>query len=235
MGFSLPEAPTILETDASATVKDDIATVLGKLPQGFTWEIKGGQDTWTLNDSGTITYTVVITNNGACGEGSIDIENTATLTENDSKEQCTDTAKVTIVLPACAVVSSCTYTQGYWKTHSTYGPAKPYNETWAKIGEDTPFFKSGKSYYQVLWTNPSGGNAYYILAHQYIAAKLNILNGASSTPEVDAALMWAENFFNTYKPTDKLSSNIRSQALSYANLLDQYNNGSIGPGHCSAE
>jgi len=72
----------------------------------------------------------------------------------------------------------CTLTPGYWKTHSAYGPA-PYDPTWALIGEDTPFFLSGISYYEALWTEPKGGNAYYILAPAYIAARLNVLNGAS--------------------------------------------------------
>ncbi|MEN3202878.1 MAG: hypothetical protein ABDK87_04025, partial [Atribacterota bacterium] len=100
---------------------------------------------------------------------------------------------------------------------------------------DTLFFLSGQTYYQVLKTSPSGGNAYYILAHQYIAAKLNILNGASSTEEVDAALTWAEKFFSAYTPTSKLSKSVRNEALYYAGILDRYNNGYIGPGHCSTE
>ena len=71
----------------------------------------------------------------------------------------------------------CTLTPGYWKTHSKYGPA-PYDATWAEIGEDTPFFASGKTWYDALWTEPKGGEAYYILAHAYIAAALNFKNGA---------------------------------------------------------
>jgi hypothetical protein len=127
----------------------------------------------------------------------------------------------------------CTLTFGYWKTHSKYGPA-PYDDLWAFIGEDTPFFLSGKSWYQVLWNSPKGGNAYYILAHQYIAATLNTLNKTSSTQQVNEALAWAkESFFNNYTPSLNLTSNVRNQALFYADLLDQYNNGLIGPGHCS--
>lgn len=126
----------------------------------------------------------------------------------------------------------CTLTPGYWKTHSSYGPA-PYDDTWAKIGEDTTFFSSGQSYYQVLWTPSAGGNAYYILARAYIAAQLNVLNGASAPTEVTAALGNAETFFMTYTPTSTLSRSVRSQALSYASWLDSYNNGNIGPGHCS--
>ena len=108
------------------------------------------------------------------------------------------------------------------------------DDSWALIGEDTPFFLSGQSWYQVLWTSPKGGDAYYILAHHYIAATLNILNGTLSSDQVNEALDWAdENFFNTYTPSSKLDTKVRKQALYYADLLDQYNNGYIGPRHCS--
>jgi hypothetical protein len=143
-----------------------------------------------------------------------------------------DAPKQVVFIPShCG--GGCTLTPGYWKTHSKYGPA-PYDDLWAFIGEDTPFFLTGQSWYQVLWTSPKGGNAYYILAHHYIAATLNILHGASSTEQVNEALAWAgENFFNTYTPSSKLSTKVRQQALGYADLLDQYNNGYVGPGHCS--
>jgi hypothetical protein len=68
----------------------------------------------------------------------------------------------------------CTLTQGYWKTHSKYGPA-PYDARWALVGEDTAFFSSGKTWYEAINTSSAGGNAYYILARQYIAAKLNLV------------------------------------------------------------
>lgn len=132
--------------------------------------------------------------------------------------------------------SGCTLTQGYWKTHSKYGPA-PYDPTWGLQGEDTPFFLSGKTWYEVMWTPPSGGNAYYSLAHQYIAAQLNFLNGASSTPEVTDAINAATTLFNTYTPAQwsSLPKSVKNQFKSLANILDQYNNGIIGPGHCDDE
>jgi hypothetical protein len=124
----------------------------------------------------------------------------------------------------------CTLTPGYWKTHSGYGPA-PYDDTWAMIGEDTAFFQSGQSWYQVLWTSPSGGNAYYILAHAYIAAYLNGLNGAD-TSAVAGELSLAQSLLGAYGPNDRLSRSVRQQFLDTAGVLDQYNNGYIGPGHC---
>ena len=126
----------------------------------------------------------------------------------------------------------CTLTPGYWKTHSKYGPA-PYDDTWAKKGEDTTFFKSGKTWYQVLWTPPRGGNAYYILSFQYIAAKLNVLAGAATPLAVQSALTFAESFFNTYGPSNTLTRSLKNVVIYNAGVLDAYNNGYIGPGHCS--
>ena len=133
----------------------------------------------------------------------------------------------------------CTLTQGYWKTHSGNrlkgGP--PYDETWDQIGAsraNTPFYGSGMTYYDVL-REPPKGNAYYILARQFIAAKLNTLKGASTTPEVEAAIASANTFFMTYGPGAIVSKAVRNQALIDASILDGYNNGYVGPGHCSEE
>ena len=98
-------------------------------------------------------------------------------------------------------VAGCTLTPGYWKTHSQLGPA-PYDSTWLKVGslqEQTPFFLSGKTWYQVFWTAPAG-NPYYILAHAYMAAKINVLDGTSAPAEVLAAMTAAENLLGTYTP-----------------------------------
>lgn len=123
----------------------------------------------------------------------------------------------------------CTLTPGYWKTHSRYGPA-PYDATWALIGEDTTFFLSGQSFYTVMWTDST--LKYYILARAYIAAILNGLAGASDTSDVQAAIAFAETFFNTYTPSSTLSPAVRAQVIGMASILDDYNNGLTGPGHC---
>jgi len=128
----------------------------------------------------------------------------------------------------------CTRTFGYWKTHSKYGPA-PYDPTWALVGEDTIFFKSEQTYFEVLQTPPKTGNAYYILAFQYIAAELNFLAGAApqavENEFADAALL-----FGTYDPEEIGAlggdDSLRQQFISLATILDDYNNGIIGPGHC---
>jgi hypothetical protein len=134
------------------------------------------------------------------------------------------------------VYTGCTRSKGYWKTHSIYGPA-PYDSTWALVGEDSTFFLSNQSYYEVMWTPPSGGNAYYKVAHQYIATAINILNGADPG-EVQEVFDDATDLFNTYTPEDigalKGNNPIRQEFNSLKSMLAQYNGGEIGPGSCES-
>lgn len=132
----------------------------------------------------------------------------------------------------CAL--GCTLTQGYWKTHSELGPA-PYDDNWANLpnGASTVFYLSGQSWYEVFQTPPAG-NAYYNLAHQFMAAKLNVLNGASVPAEVQDALTAAETLFDAYTPAQAaaLKGKAANEFRALATILDNYNNGYIGPGHC---
>lgn len=132
--------------------------------------------------------------------------------------------------------AGCTLTQGYWKTHSEHGPAR-YDDTWALLtnGANTPFFLSGKTWYEVFHTAPAG-NAYYNLAHQYMAAKLNELSGASVPSGVATAMSSAVTLFSAYTPAQVAAlskqSTVRRQFIALAETLDGYNNGVVGPGHC---
>ncbi len=122
----------------------------------------------------------------------------------------------------------CTYTQGYWKTHSIHGPAGPPDDGWDNVGgPDTDFYLSGFTWLE-LFNEPVKGRKYVQLAHQYMAAKLNVLNGASSTPAVDAAITAAETFFATASITDTPPAGL-------AGTLGSFNEGLIGPGHCDDE
>jgi len=128
-----------------------------------------------------------------------------------------------------APAPGCSHTLGFWKNHP---------ELWDQAGEKTvltttAFFNSGKNYLTILGTPSAGGNAYIILAKQYIAAVLNTNGGASGNASVDAAIAGAAAYFagapagipNPVDPT-------RSQLIGWGTTLDQFNNGTIGPGHC---
>lgn len=167
--------------------------------------------------------------------GNYSYTNTASFTTNDRGNTGNASCTVTIEVPC---QQGCTLTPGYWKTHSEFGPA-PYDDNWANLpnGASTPFFLSGKSYYGALWTAPAG-NAYYILAHAYIAAQLNFLNGADPSA-AQAAFDAATNLFQTYTPNQiaalRGNNPVRRQFVDLASTLDDYNNGRIGPGHCDEE
>ena len=134
----------------------------------------------------------------------------------------------------------CTYTQGYWKTHADTD-SKKYDDTWDELeyGE-APFFLSGQSYLEVLNTPPKKGNGYYILAHQYIAAKLNTekeKDKAQLSPdEVAEAFAEATGLFDTYTPEDVPGDKaLNSRFVALSEILDAFNNGEYypeGPGHC---
>lgn len=182
-----------------------------------------------LGESATFHYTRDVVAE-TCGTFTVD--NTVDVRNASVLASASETVHVTV-----PCVQGCTLTQGYWKTHSEQGPA-PYDNTWAQLanGASTPFFLSGKTWYQVFWTPPAGGNVYYQLAHQYMAAVLNKLNGASSTASVDSAISSATTFFNTYTPAQAgafaKNSAGRSSAQALASTLGSYNEGTIGPGHC---
>ncbi|VGO17551.1 hypothetical protein PDESU_06148 [Pontiella desulfatans] len=117
----------------------------------------------------------------------------------------------------------CTYTIGYWKTH-------PYD--WPT--EELSLFTKHEAIL-TLWSPPKGGNAYLILAHQYIGAELNIVNGTAVPDEVLKAGFKAYYLIQKYqnKGTIPKKSPDRALAIDLAGILDDYNNGDIGPGHCA--
>ncbi len=213
---------SVAKVDECVDVTDSLQGALGTVcedaaPSGFTYS----------------RYVGPFTSPGECGEQQV--VNTASFIAGDTAATGEDAWTVNVTVEC---ESGCTLTPGYWKTHSQAGPA-PYDDTWAQVGpaqEATPFFLSGQTYYQVLWTAPTG-NAYYILAHAYIAATLNTLNGASTPPEVVSAWNEATALFSTYTPAQigeqKGGQQPRKRFLELAGLLDMYNNGLIGPGHCS--
>jgi hypothetical protein len=132
----------------------------------------------------------------------------------------------------------CVLTQGYWKNHAD--PEKQYDEAWDSVGgPEALFFDTGSTWLEVLNTPPAGGNAYYILAHQYIAAILNGFNGAD-TSYVFEELAQAEALLDYYDdygitiPEDgmEFSDNDRALAIEIAYILDEFNNGYGGVPSC---
>jgi hypothetical protein len=166
---------------------------------------------------------------------------------NDTGVTGEDCWTVTITVPCLG----CTLTPGYWKAHSIYGPAAHPDDTWyllpGGLGPDTLFFdarvdEEPQSWLDVFWTSPKGGDAFYILAHQYEAAVLNILNEASAPANVVTAISDAEALLDQYDGNPdvinlkgKNADPVRAEFLELAGILGDYNEGIIGPGHCDED
>ena len=223
--YSFGDPTTVV--DASVTLDD----VRGACPAGFSCVLSTGTvpNQMVLTAPGTVSYVVNVTATQCGMTGTL--LNTATLIESNSGATHSDDASVSLESAACN--TGCTLTQGYWKTHSQEGPAK-YDDNWLSIGtlqEDTLFFSSGKTWYQVFWTAPAG-NAYYILADQYMAAVLNINNGADAPATVDQAVADAQALFASVNGT-KLTKDQTTLAKSLAATLETWNSGFGGTPHCS--
>jgi hypothetical protein len=203
---------TVNGIDECVDVEDTLAGPLGTVCAG---------------DAGLFEYELAIGPYAECGSDH-EVVNTASFESCDTNQTGSDSATVEVEIAECDL--GCTLTQGYWKTHSSHGPA-PYDSTWALLpqGADTPFFLSGKSWYEAFWTPPAG-NPYWNLAHQYMAAVLNGLNGADQSA-IESQLAAATTLLETYAPGD-VTSRQRKGFLSLASAFDAYNNGVTGPGHC---
>lgn len=126
----------------------------------------------------------------------------------------------------CPDGAGCTLTQGYWKNHNQYRTQTSQMLDWpAPLDENDVL--CGQKLLDILKVSPKG-EAWYILAHQYIAASLNAASGASTadlgTALADARAILTANCGGI--TTD------RQAAIDLSYKLDSYNNGLIGPGHC---
>lgn len=126
---------------------------------------------------------------------------------------------------------SCTFTQGYWKNHELSWPA-PYSPTaqWLDASHEV----TGVTWDGLMDQSVSGGNSYMQLAHQWIAATLNLAGATSSNPVVAAAMSQGEAWLkaNTPAVTSTVPNIKNSQATAWASTLDDFNNGRLGIAHC---
>ncbi len=136
--------------------------------------------------------------------------------ENGSNVTCTFTNTL--------VDAGCTFTQGYWKTHPEAWPV-------------TELALGGTTYTQAealaILRSPTKGDASAILALQLIAAKLNVANGADEFAIYQAIAVADSLLASCAIPCKvKTDSPLGAQMVEAATILDTYNNGLIGPGHC---
>jgi hypothetical protein len=96
----------------------------------------------------------------------------------------------------------CTFTQGYWKTHGPEGCVTGNNTNeWPASALPMTLGTSGHLYTAdelcSIFNTPAAGNCLISLAHQLIAAKLNLANGATDCAALDAAIASATTAIST--------------------------------------
>ncbi len=131
----------------------------------------------------------------------------------------------------CVVVDGCTFTQGYWKTHGPIPTGNNSNE-WPVTDLTLGNVLYTDLQLQSIFDAPAMGNGLISLAHQLMAAKLNIANGADGT-SVAAAIAAADALIGNLVIPPVGAGSLSPGATSALNsTLTSFNEGTIGPGHC---
>jgi hypothetical protein len=131
----------------------------------------------------------------------------------------------------CTTDDGCTYTQGYWKTH---GPIPTGNNTnqWAVTSLTLGTVSYTDLELQAIFNTPAAGNGLISLAHQLIAAKLNVASGADDSA-IAATIAAADALIGGLVVPPVGSGSLSNASTSALNgTLTSYNEGTIGPGHC---
>ena len=122
-----------------------------------------------------------------------------------------------------AVGDDCTLTQGYWKNHADAWPVSSL-----KLGAVT----YTKVELLAILKTPVKGNGLIQLAHQLIAAKLNVAAGADDA-DIKAAIDQADALIGSLICPPKGEGKLKTSDTSgIEGKLGAFNEGNIGPGHC---
>jgi uncharacterized repeat protein (TIGR01451 family) len=135
---------------------------------------------------------------------------------------------VTCAPPPPPPGDGCTLTQGFWKNH--------YPEAWPAGVLANGMMLGTVSYTAAqlvdIFDRPVQGNGLVSLAHQLIAAKLNIASGANPGA-IQSDMDAADAMIGGLVVPPIGSGNIHpSNTGALTDALDDFNNGVTGPGHC---
>jgi len=151
----------------------------------------------------------------------------ATSTQNRSAFSATTSCSTM----ACDTDPGCTYTQGYWKTHGPIPVGNNSNE-WPVAGLTLGSVNYTDLQLLAIFNTPAQGNGLISLAHQLIAAKLNVAAGADDSAAA-GAIAAADALIGSLVVPPSGAGSLPSSATSALNAtLTSYNEGQIGPGHC---
>lgn len=218
----------ITQVDACVNVMDSFAGMLNSAPVCSTQQF---------------TYNRTFGPYASCTGGSLQFPNTATFTTTDTQFSGTATWSISVSVPC----SGCTLTIGYWKTHAGFGPQPDVVTPLLPVllgtsgGAKTVTVATASQAVSILNFGGSNGvidasNGINRLYVQLLAALLNGKSGAD-TSAVASAISAANAFLATHNSLDwaGLNRTNRNFVNNLQSTLDQYNNGIIGPGHCSEQ
>jgi hypothetical protein len=155
---------------------------------------------------------------------------------NSTLNRSAFTANQTCSTLACGNTGGCTLTQGYWKTHNdtvcAVDPTSPLCVAWPVTSMTLGTVTYSQADLLAIFNTPAAGNGLIALAHQLIAAKLNIAAGADGTA-VAVAIASADALIGGLV-VPPVGSGSLSPGLTSALIttLTSFNEGAIGPGHC---
>ena len=145
------------------------------------------------------------------------------------------TPVVTCATLDCGHANSCTLTQGYWKTHGIV-PTGNNEYVWPDAVKASGLELGSVAYTAAellsILNTPAQGNGLVALAHQLIAAKLNVAAGADPT-SIAADIANADALIGSLV-VPPVGSGFLAPSLTsgLVTVLANYNEGATGPGHC---
>ena len=154
---------------------------------------------------------------------------------NSTYNRSDETAVLGCATLDCGHSTSCTFTQGYWKTHGV-APTGNNAYEWPDAAKASGLQLGSVSYTAAdllsILNKPAAGNGLVALAHQLIAAKLNVAAGGDPTA-VAADIATSDALIGSLviPPLGGgyLAPNLTSGLVG---ALSSYNEGATGPGHC---
>jgi len=154
---------------------------------------------------------------------------------NSTYNRSDDTTVLGCATLDCGHSTSCTFTQGYWKTHGVV-PTGNNAYAWPDAAKASGLQLGSVSYTAAdllsILNKPAAGNGLVALAHQLIAAKLNVAAGGDPTA-VAADIATSDALIGSLV-IPPLGGGYLAPSLTsgLVGALSSYNEGATGPGHC---
>jgi hypothetical protein len=231
------EISTAVVINETTIINDEEVEIsdIFECPTGFTCTPL--TQSWTATGSIVIPVSIEITNNEAECDQTFRVVNTATLEEIDSGIDRDSSAEIDIFSGSCTALG-CVGSYGYWKSPNGQERLAELVPGSMVLGSNSYTASQIVAILESAVATPGpGANALVQLAHQLIAAKLNLLNGASSG-SVATFISTADGLIGStlIPPIGSTqiatSSPVGEEMVSTAVTLESYNTGELGVPYC---